>query len=185
MTREEAKNILAEHIKLMEQENEPSLKEDIDALKMAIQALKNHDTYMKYSYEQGKQDALSQEPTSEMVHVETLHQVMWERDIAIGQLKELGYSFGQKIEPCNDVISREAVDDILCLYSDKNGMIDARGAVRMVRELPPVNPQKSGKCLNKDDFIYALKTCEYTVHNGQVMYAEEDLIKRFKDLEGI
>jgi len=36
--------------------------------------------------------------------------------------------------------------------------------------------------MTKDDFIYALKTCEYTVHNGQVMYAEEDLIKRFSDL---
>lgn len=46
---------------------------------------------------------LSQKPTSEMVHVETLHQVMRERDIAIGQLKELGYDFGQKIEPCDDI----------------------------------------------------------------------------------
>ena len=55
-------------------------------------------------------EALSQEPTSEMVHVETLRQVMWERDIAIEQLHELGYELGQKIEPCDDAISREAVD---------------------------------------------------------------------------
>ena len=40
----------------------------------------------------------------------------------------------------------------------------------------------STKYMTKDDFIYALKTCEYTVYNGQVMYAEEDLIKRFKDI---
>ena len=50
--------------------------------------------------------AKEQEHCGEMVHVETLHQVMWERDIAIGQLKELGYEFGQKIEPCEDAISR-------------------------------------------------------------------------------
>ena len=39
--------------------------------------------------------------------------------------------------------------------------------------------------MTKDDFIYALKTCEYTVHNGQVMYAEEDLIKRFDELPSV
>ena len=50
--------------------------------------------------------ALEQESSSDMVHVETLHQVMWERDIAIEQLKELGYSLGQKIDPCEDVIRR-------------------------------------------------------------------------------
>lgn len=47
-----------------------------------------------------------------------------------------------KPQPCEDAVSREAVDDILCLYSDGNGMIDAGGAVRMVRELPSVNPQE-------------------------------------------
>ena len=30
---------------------------------------------------------------------EVFEQVMWERDIAIQQLKELGYGFGEKIEP--------------------------------------------------------------------------------------
>ena len=36
----------------------------------------------------------SAEPT---IHEKTLRQVMWERDIAIEQLKELGYGFGEKI----------------------------------------------------------------------------------------
>jgi len=34
-----------------------------DTFDMAIQALENHDTFMKYAYSQGKHDALSQEPT--------------------------------------------------------------------------------------------------------------------------
>lgn len=33
------------------------------------------------------------------VNLQSFKQVMWERDIAIEQLKELGYGFGQKIEP--------------------------------------------------------------------------------------
>ena len=36
--------------------------------------------------------------TRPTVHEETLKQVMWERDIAIKQLKDLGYGFGEKIE---------------------------------------------------------------------------------------
>lgn len=39
--------------------------------------------------------------------------------------------------------------------------------------------------MTKDDFIYVLKTCGFTVHNGQVMYAEEDLIKRFDELPSV
>lgn len=82
--------------------------------------------------------ALSQEPTSEMVHVETLRQVMWERDIAIGQLKELGYSFGQKIEPCEDCISRQYLLDN-CVV-DKVTMPYV--SVNKIKEAPPVKPQE-------------------------------------------
>lgn len=41
------------------------------AIKAAIKALKNHDTFMKYAYSQGKHDALSQEYVgSTQKHVE-------------------------------------------------------------------------------------------------------------------
>ena len=40
---------------------------------------------------------LAEEYKDNYVHTETLKQVMWERDIAISQLKELGYGFGEKI----------------------------------------------------------------------------------------
>lgn len=51
--------------------------------------------------------ALEQEPSGETVSLEAFKQVKWERDIAIEQLKELGYGLGQKIESSGDVISRE------------------------------------------------------------------------------
>ena len=94
-------------------------------------------------------ETLEQEPTSEMVHVETLRQVMWERDIAIGQLKELGYSFGQKIEPCDDAISR-------------NDMMDAIGhgttytseeLQRIIQNLPPVNPKPCEDVVSREAVI--------------------------------
>ena len=88
-------------------------------------------------------DELEQEPTSEMVHVETLHQVMWERDIAIEQLKELGYSFGQKIGPCDDAISREAV--VQTIEDAKNaGELTFARTIKRIMDLPSVT-QKSGK----------------------------------------
>lgn len=45
---------------------------------------------------------LEQEPTTKnetLVSLGVYKQVAWERDIAIQQLHELGYEFGQKIEP--------------------------------------------------------------------------------------
>jgi len=89
---------------------------------------------------------LKQEPTSDMVHVGTLHQVMWERDVAIEQLKELGYSLGQKIEPCEDAISRaDAQTEIMMSKSlvafDRDLWIKTKDAVQILRELPPVTPK--------------------------------------------
>lgn len=53
----------------------PSKEPILQAYKMAIKAL---------------------EQEQKMVHRETLEQVMWERNVAIEQLKELGYGFGEK-----------------------------------------------------------------------------------------
>ena len=39
---------------------------------------------------------LEQEPCDDMVSRGVFEQVMWERDVAIDQLKELGYSLGEK-----------------------------------------------------------------------------------------
>lgn len=40
--------------------------------------------------------ALEQEPCKDAVSRGVFEQVMWERDVAIDQLKELGYGFGEK-----------------------------------------------------------------------------------------
>lgn len=43
------------------------------------------------------------------VSAEAYKQVMWERDTAIAQLKELGYEFGEKIRTDDDCISRASL----------------------------------------------------------------------------
>lgn len=102
--------------------------------------------------------ALSQEPTSEMVHVETLRQVMWERDIAIEQLHELGYELGQKIEPRDDAVSRMALgrskmcDGIDCYNCPFWVIREGQRICRIseyVKDLPSVT-QKSGKWIYSD-----------------------------------
>lgn len=55
------------------------------------------------------------ESLEEKISIETLRQVMAERDVAVEQLKELGYELGQKIEHSDDVISRE--NAIKCVLS--------------------------------------------------------------------
>ena len=42
-----------------------------------------------------------------MVPVEVYKQVAWERDVAVAQLKELGYELGEKIEKDDILISRK------------------------------------------------------------------------------
>lgn len=81
-------------------------------------------------------EALEQEPMRDATPEERESVDAYIKSIS----KPTGIEFDE--EPSGDAVSREAVDDILCLYSDGNGMIDARGAVRMVRELPSVNPQE-------------------------------------------
>lgn len=88
--------------------------------------------------------ALEQEP-SDTVSRGAFEQVMWERDVAIGQLKELGYELGQKIEPCDDLISREAAlekmaDYVASGYADSTE--DFEEYSRIICQLPPVT-QKS------------------------------------------
>ena len=50
-------------------------------------------------------NALEQQPSDDKVSVEVYKQVTWERDIAIAQLKELGYEFGEKIRTSDDCVS--------------------------------------------------------------------------------
>ena len=61
--------------------------------------------YMWQKYEDGKytdgvtlQSIIDKLPTEDVVSRELFDQIKWERDIALGQLEELGIGFGQKID---------------------------------------------------------------------------------------
>lgn len=86
-------------------------------------------------------ELLDQEPSSDMVSRGVFEQIMWERDVAIEQLKALGYELGQKVEPCEDAISRQAVLDCLTATNLKkfDFILDARDKIK---NLPTVNPQE-------------------------------------------
>ena len=92
------------------------------------------------------------------VSLEVYKQVAWERDIAIEQLHELGYEFGQKIEPTtkndcaeqngcircslddgDDCISREDVLQILWDYdyANENALV-----IKDIKALPSATPQE-------------------------------------------
>ena len=73
-------------------------------------------------------------------------QVVWERDAAIEQLKELGYSFGEKIRTSDDCVSREAVLETIedCNKSGLTGIFcsynDGERFKEYIKKLPPVTP---------------------------------------------
>ena len=92
------------------------------------------------------------------VSIGVLEQVMWERDVAIDQLKELGYELGQKIEKLTDgdYISRQ--DAILqiqrygvgCFDSDEFSPEQAeRFVINLINELPSVSQAKTGHWIKK------------------------------------
>lgn len=78
-----------------------------------------------------------------------LEQVMWERDIAIEQLHELGYELGQKIEPCDDVVSRQAI-----MKLKRHNLVEGQlVSLYDIEKLPSVRPQepKTGKWIKNHD----------------------------------
>ena len=79
-------------------------------------------------------EALKQEPT-----IEAYKQVCKERDIAIEQLHELGYEWGQKIEPCGDAISRQAALKLFATH-------DGHYLYEAIRDLPSATPQEPMYC---------------------------------------
>jgi len=126
MTNEEAINIMQVIVHMLEPQYDTDRIED--AVEMAI-------------------NALEQQP-SDIVSRGAFEQVMWERDVAIGQLKELGYGLGQKVEPC-DAISRQEVLDQTYLWSKDEFLRDTNPFYylrKRINSLPSVTPQqKYGK----------------------------------------
>ena len=117
MTREEAIKTLSDIDKAWRNFS----KEEYVALEMAIKALR-------------------QKPSNDTVSCGVFEQAMWERDVAIEQLKELGYGLGAKIKTDKDVISRQAVLDILWHTSFRDDY-EYKVCKNKIIELPLVNPQ--------------------------------------------
>ena len=66
------------------------------------------------------EEAFSRVPTANVVSVPTYAQTMWERDVAIDQLKEIGKGFGEKMDDVETVVYCEQ-----CQYGNdwnKNGI---------------------------------------------------------------
>jgi len=87
-------------------------------------------------------------------------QFMWERDIAISQLKELGYEFGQKIEPCEDAVSRDAVLKKAVYTETEEGWCGYTVDVDYIKSLSPVTP-KPTECedaISREELLKAIET---------------------------
>ena len=102
-----------------------------------------------------RNEALEQEPTTKnetLVSLDVYKQVAKERDIAIQQLHELGYDFGQKIEPTTkndlgvDCIDRQAtLDAIIKRLGIKNEtyLLEAERVIyQQILAMPSVTPQE-------------------------------------------
>ena len=95
------------------------------------------------------------EPSNDMVSRGVFEQIMWERDVATEQLKELGYELGSKVEPCDNAISRKLVKTEYkrrlesSLKDESRGLdlthlADCTRFNEFIDSIPPVNTTKTG-----------------------------------------
>ena len=92
---------------------------------------------------------------------ECCEQIKWERDTAIQQLKELGYGFGERIEPQDgDLISRNAVEEITWEEPPYTDALNVLTWVRnKIRELPSVSQLQKGYWINNDNGTMSCSEC--------------------------
>lgn len=81
---------------------------------------------------------VEQQPSEGKVSMEVYKQVTAERDIAIEQLKELGYEFGEKIRTSDNCVSRQAVKEGTIKYGFRAPDMTVTEFIE--DELPPVTP---------------------------------------------
>lgn len=101
--------------------------------------------------------ALEQKPCDDTVSRGVFEQVMWERDTAIEQLRKLGYELGQKVEPCEDCVSRQAVIDIV----KKNCIPLEPIIIKHLEDLPPVLPKREQGEWIEEKHGYRCNKCNY------------------------
>ena len=106
---------------------------------------------------------------------EYVGQLRWERDLAIQQLKDLGYGLGEKIRTDGDTISRQAAIDALTEYGNgRTVYISVEEAFRRIEQLPSAQPE-----------IIRCKDCKYCEHwyadKGRCFLWHEGGIDVFED----
>lgn len=94
--------------------------------------------------------------TKNTVSRETFEQIMWERDIAISQLKELGYGFGEKIKPCGNAIDRAEAIKVA------SGYCHPANVAKELAKLPSVNPQPCEDAISRQAVFDALDNHKYS-----------------------
>lgn len=188
MTKEQALRILKQPdrigchlIKANDEESNKYNQESIEALDMAIKALEqsSEDWYDipsdEMTLEQARQavkdlrkkltEYLEQQP-SDCVSMEVYKQVIRERDIAIEQLKELGYGFGEKIRTSDDCVSRAEVQEVvrntivkyIPVFIGRYEKIPLELAIA-IRDMPPVTPTRK---VGKWEEVWESQRDEYT-----------------------
>lgn len=112
-------------------------------------------------------------------------QVKWERDIAIQQLEELGYSLGEKIRISDDLISRKAllreIGEEPEIWTDSDREIQAlndhRWFVRIVKSMPSVTSRPKWISVSErlpEEYKRVLVSDSWSgVYIGQYIDAEE------------
>lgn len=121
-------------------------------------------------------EALEQEPC-DTVSLGVFKQVMWERDVAIGQLKELGYGLGEKIEPCDDAINRKdtlkAMIEQLGIRNEDYLIPAEKTLYKVVKNMPPVTPQqKMGRWISIDDAVSECSECGHREPNERFIFED-------------
>lgn len=91
-----------------------------DAIEMAISAL------------QAQEETVSRK---------VYEQISWERDIAVMQLKDLGYGLGEKIRTDGGTISRQVAIDAVNMYYDEFHEGDPASVEDVLKALPSAQPE--------------------------------------------
>ena len=78
--------------------------------------------------------------TETLISLEVYKQVAWERDIAIEQLKELGYDFGEKIRTSDDKYITKIQDNKCASYYKEWGSLER--AQKYIRKKMKENENK-------------------------------------------
>lgn len=101
-------------------------------------------------------EALKSKTSDDKVSREVVEQIMWERDCAEAQLRELGYSLGEKIRTSEDCVSRQAVKKGMIKYGFRAP--DMTVTEFTEDELPSVTPTH-GTCKDCKKYRNSLEHC--------------------------